>query len=72
MNEFLFVLPLLACPVGMGMVMWFMTRGGRKQGSSTSGGSGERSVVSVSGDAALRARHEASAQSMAQDQAQRG
>lgn len=43
--ELLFVLALLACPVGMGAMMWFMSKGmmgGNKQkddASSTQGGS---------------------------------
>ncbi|EGX61040.1 MULTISPECIES: hypothetical protein [Streptomyces] len=30
MSELVKLLPLLACPVGMGAMMWFMTRSGRK------------------------------------------
>lgn len=43
--ELLYVLALLACPVGMGAMMWFMSKGmmgGNKQkddASSTQGGS---------------------------------
>lgn len=31
MPESLYPLFLLACPVGMGLMMWFMMRGGNKQ-----------------------------------------
>jgi hypothetical protein len=29
MQQFLAALPLLACPVGMGVMMWWMSRNGR-------------------------------------------
>ncbi len=35
--EFLVVLALLACPVGMGLMMWFMGKG-MKQGNDQAGG----------------------------------
>ncbi len=31
MQELLTAIPLLACPVGMGLMMWFMMRGNRHQ-----------------------------------------
>lgn len=35
MTQLLYGLALLACPVGMGVMMWFMMRGGNKQEIAT-------------------------------------
>lgn len=35
MTEALYALALLACPLGMGLMMWFMMRGGRKAPAAT-------------------------------------
>ena len=48
MGEVLTTAALLACPVGMGAMMWFMARGGRKKQS-------EPEAMSV---ADLRTEHE--------------
>jgi len=36
MPEAFYALAVLACPVGMGLMMWFMMRGGKRSGSSAS------------------------------------
>lgn len=35
MTQLFYSLALLACPVGMGVMMWFMMRGGNKQDTAT-------------------------------------
>lgn len=34
MEQFFLVIAALACPVGMGLMMWFMMRGGSKQAAT--------------------------------------
>lgn len=34
MTELLYTLALLACPLGMGAMMWFMMRGGKRSQAS--------------------------------------
>ena len=64
MNQFVVALPLLGCSIGMGLMMWFMIRGGRKQGSSAPDGAGE--VARLRAEiASLQIHHEGAAQSMA-------
>jgi hypothetical protein len=38
MEGALVVLALLACPVGMGLMMWFMSKGGRQRDRPADGG----------------------------------
>lgn len=41
MEQLLYVLPLLACPVGMGLMMWFMMRKPRRTASPPSSSQAE-------------------------------
>ena len=62
MNQLLLAVPLLACPIGMGLMIWFMTRSRRKQGNSASDGTGE---VARPLAERFRVRHERAAQATA-------
>jgi hypothetical protein len=42
MSQFLYVLPALACPVGMGAMMWFMMRSGRQNATAPPAGTDPR------------------------------
>ncbi len=35
MSQFIFALAVLACPVGMGLMMWLMMRTGKKKSADT-------------------------------------
>lgn len=48
MPEGLSALALLACPVGMGLMMWLMMRGGR--GSSTAAAGHEKEMAQLRAD----------------------
>lgn len=49
MGETLYALAVLACPVGMGAMMWFMMRGGKQHDATASlaVASGEAEVVAL-------------------------
>ena len=59
MDQFLAALPLLACPVGMGAMMWWMSRhrGNDDHASQGSGEAGELTRMRAELDQ-LRAAHE--------------
>ena len=52
MPEAFYALAVLACPVGMGLMMWFMMRGGKQSGPSVPA---ERSVQPTAGEAEVAA-----------------
>lgn len=61
MDQVLAALPLLACPVGMGVMMWWMSRNGRTRADPTAQGhdqTAELARLRTEVDQ-LRAAHEA-------------
>ncbi len=48
MPDAFYAVAVLACPVGMGLMMWFMMRGGKQSGASVPA---ERSVCPSDSDA---------------------
>lgn len=71
MSRVLLALPLLACPIGMAVMMRFMNRGGQRPDSSAPVDAGE--LVQLRADvAALRTQHEASLDSASPSPAGRG
>ncbi len=47
MPEVLYSLALLACPVGMGLMMWMMMRGGHQSGAAQHSGPGAPSAAAT-------------------------
>lgn len=45
MPESLYALALLACPIGMGLMMWMMMRGGNKQRPTDEHASGQAELT---------------------------
>ena len=70
MNQLLIALPLLACPIAMALMMWFMTRSGHKQDSSASVDA--REIARLRAEVtAFRAQHEAPVDSPSSSKAER-
>ncbi|MGI5512300.1 hypothetical protein [Streptomyces sp. CA-106131] len=47
MSQILYVLPALACPVGMGAMMWFMMRSGNKNTAAPAADPREQELASL-------------------------
>ncbi len=45
MEQLLYLLPVLACPIGMGLMMWFMMRPGRKPDSTAAPSPQEQEIA---------------------------
>lgn len=72
MENILVILALLACPVGMGLMMWFMMRGNQRQMTSSMPGPADQAALAASGrevDGGLPARFQASPGHACADQA---
>lgn len=53
--DMLYLLALLACPIGMGLMMWFMGRGHRGNDTQSTGNTQEQEIAQLRAEvAALR------------------
>jgi hypothetical protein len=61
MTQLGYLLPTLACPVGMGVMMWMMMRGGKKPMSTSPSVAEERELAALRAEVdALRTAQDAS------------